>query len=827
MRPEQGWRLDTKLLAVTIPLIIAVTGLAAWAVQARTAANLQEKLTQRARSLHTQIMADRHYYASVIVPRIEALGGSLGEDYQQVHGRFPLPATFVREVAEVTAKVREGYAANLISPWAINPEKGVKDQFQRDAFAYLRAHPAGQFMRIDTAEGRAAMRVLMSDFASAQSCVDCHNRHPKSPRHDFKVGDLMGGLEIVIPMEQYVQESRRDFLLTVAGGTGLCLLVVGVVVLGTRRVVTWPLVRLSEKMRAFVGREKGPLTQAGALPPGDEVARLDEAFETMRETIAYKENELLDANARLEQRVAERTEALQLLEEQYRVTMASLPVSVVRLGKDRTIRLANRTFYELLQRRPKETIGQPLSAVLPAKGIDEFLVTAHAVGKAPLERRVWETECVMAGGEPRVLRLTVSGIRRADDDDDDDDDDDIVLVIENFTERRQAEEALRQSEEQLRQSQKIEAVGQLAGGIAHDFNNMLTVINGYSQLLLSRLGSDAPHRAEIEEINTAGSRAEALTRQLLAFSRKQMLAPSVLTLNAVVTNLEQMLQRLIGEDIELRAVLQPQLGRVLADPGQIEQVIMNLALNARDAMPQGGILTIETMNVEMDESYAQRSQTVSAGPHVMMAVSDTGCGMDEATQARIFEPFFTTKEQGKGTGLGLATVYGIVKQSGGSVWVYSEPGHGTTFKIYLPRVEGTDEAVAPTKARDERVEGSETILVVEDDEGVRKLTVKVLRATGYTVLEAANGNEAIALCERHQGTIHLLATDVVMPGMGGRVLAERLIAVVPGMKVLYLSGYTDDTIVRHGVLNASVEFLQKPFTPLALARKVREVLDSP
>ena len=402
----------------------------------------------------------------------------------------------------------------------------------------------------------------------------------------------------------------------------------------------------------------------------------------------------------------------------------------------------------------------------------------------------------------------------------------IGLKVSEFLERKQVEEALRASEEALRQSQKIEAVGRLAGGIAHDFNNLLTVINGYSQLLLSRLGSDDPDRVEIEEINTAGARAAALTRQLLAFSRKQVLQPKVLELNAVVTNMERMLHPMIGEDIELHTVLHPQLGRVLADPGQIEQVIMNLAINARDAMPHGGRLTIETANVELNETYARRLLTITPGPHVLMAVSDTGCGMDKGTQAHIFEPFFTTKEQGKGTGLGLSTVYGIVKQSGGSIWVYSEPGRGTTFKIYLPRVEEPAESVEPDTARARPPNGTETILLVEDEAGVRSLARAALQVYGYTVLEAANGDEAIRICDRRQGAIHLLVTDMVMPGMDGRALSEQLIARLPQMKVLYLSGYAGGAIVNNGVLDSSMAFLQKPFSPEALARKVREVLDA-
>ena len=391
--------------------------------------------------------------------------------------------------------------------------------------------------------------------------------------------------------------------------------------------------------------------------------------------------------------------------------------------------------------------------------------------------------------------------------------------------RQQAEEALRVSEEQLRQSQKLEAVGQLAGGIAHDFNNLLTVIRGYSDLMLVSLDRADPQRVHLEAIKDAADRAASLTRQLLAFSRKQVLQPKVLDLNALVTNVNQMLQRMIGEDIDLAIVLRSDLGHVKADPGQLEQVIMNLVVNARDAMPQGGQLTIETANVELDEAYARRHAAVQPGPYVMLTVSDTGHGMDAKTQARIFEPFFTTKGPGQGTGLGLSTVYGIVKQSGGSVWVYSEPGHGTTFRIYLQRVQEQVEAPqAPSPGASPHE--TETVLLAEDDKTVRTLVRMVLQEHGYTVLAAPHGVEALRISEAHQGVIHLLVTDVVMPGMNGRELAQRLALARPDMKVLYVSGYTDDVIIRHGVLEAGIAFLQKPFTPDVLARKVRDVLDA-
>jgi two-component system, cell cycle sensor histidine kinase and response regulator CckA len=381
-------------------------------------------------------------------------------------------------------------------------------------------------------------------------------------------------------------------------------------------------------------------------------------------------------------------------------------------------------------------------------------------------------------------------------------------------------------EEQLRQSQKMEAIGRLAGGIAHDFNNLLTAITGYSELSMNQLGDEDPLFDNLQEIKKAGDRAASLTRQLLAFSRKQVLQPKVLDLNLVVSDMEKMLTRLIGEHIELFTVLEPKLESIKVDPGQIEQIIMNLAVNARDAMPQGGRLTIETRNVLLDDEYARKHIAVTPGPFVMLAVSDSGSGIDSETQSRIFEPFFTTKEVGKGTGLGLSTVYGIVKQSGGNIWVHSEVGLGTTFTIYLPR---TDENLQTYKreSRNERgLRGTETVLIAEDEEVVRKLACQVLRMQGYQLLEAADGNEALLISQTHLAPIDLLITDVIMPGMSGAELANRLTGLRPESKVLLMSGYTDSAIVHLEVLDGGANFIQKPFSPEALAIKVREVLDA-
>ncbi len=404
-----------------------------------------------------------------------------------------------------------------------------------------------------------------------------------------------------------------------------------------------------------------------------------------------------------------------------------------------------------------------------------------------------------------------------------------IAQVQDISERKRAEEVRQELEAQLRQSQKMEAVGRLAGGVAHDFNNLLTVIRGRSDLLLLQLQPDAPLRRHVELLRQTADRAATLTQQLLAFSRKQMLQPKILDLNLVVATIKKMLRRLIGEHIDVVLHLEPALGRVRADPGQLEQVILNLAVNARDAMPQGGYLTISTANVDLDETFVRQNPGAQPGSFVRLSVSDTGVGMDSGTQAHLFEPFFTTKGVGRGTGLGLATVYGIVKQSGGYIAVESTPGRGTTFTIYLPQVEGPEapldaDAGAPASLV---AQGWETVLLVEDEAQVRDLGREILEMHGYTVLEAPHGAQALQLSQQHVGPIHLMVTDVVMPHMSGRDLAERLMPLRPKMRVLYVSGYTDDAIVHQGMLQPGTPFLQKPFTPEALAQRVRELLDQP
>jgi PAS domain S-box-containing protein len=386
----------------------------------------------------------------------------------------------------------------------------------------------------------------------------------------------------------------------------------------------------------------------------------------------------------------------------------------------------------------------------------------------------------------------------------------------------------RRVEDQLRQSQKLEAIGRLAGGITHDFNNVLTIITGYSDLLLNRIPADSNLREAVSEINSAGYRAAALTRQLLSFSRKQECQPALIDLNAVATDLEFMLRRLIGEDVELHIAPNATLATVCADRGQIEQVLVNLAANARDAMPAGGLLTIETQNLELDGTFSRLHAGVRPGSYVLLAVTDTGAGMDETTKSHLFEPFFTTKERGRGTGLGLSIVYGIVKQAGGHIWVYSEPGRGSCFKIYIPQVNSlAPETSAPPPA-EERFGGGETVLVVEDEDRVLDLVSQVLWNHGYRVLQAREGAAALALVREFKGTIDLMLTDSVMPYMSGRELARRMTELRPGLRVLYMSGYTEGSVAKSGMLDSEErDFIQKPFSAAALVRKIRSLLAAP
>jgi len=503
--------------------------------------------------------------------------------------------------------------------------------------------------------------------------------------------------------------------------------------------------------------------------------------------------------------------ALREANEHLAAVIQSSPLAIYTLDPESTVRSWNRAAEALYGWPAEEVIGRPLPTI--GQDLEDHARLRDRVLRGEALRGV-EVTRRRKDGTLVNISLSVAPLH------------DAAGQVTGMLSLAADITEMRQLEVQYRQAQKMEAVGRLAGGIAHDFNNLLTAIIGTTALVLEDLGLESRARLDIQEIEKAAKRAAGLTRQLLIFSRQQVLEPRALDLNALVGNLEKMLHRLIGEDVELRTKPAAGLGAVRADPGQLEQAIVNLVVNARDAMPKGGRLTIETADVELDRSYVAGHVPTQPGPYVLLAVSDTGVGMDGATKARLFEPFFTTKEPGRGTGLGLATVYGIVKQSGGYVWAYSELGHGTTFKIYLPRVAETAEAPESTTSPPTPVGGSETVLVVEDQEEVRKLTKRVLEARGYTVLAARNGAEALEIVAQHVNQIHLMITDVVMPGMNGREVARLACARRSDLKVLYVSGYTGEAVLQHRLLEPGVAFLQKPFTPDVLARKTREVLDN-
>jgi PAS domain S-box-containing protein len=525
------------------------------------------------------------------------------------------------------------------------------------------------------------------------------------------------------------------------------------------------------------------------------------------------------ANAQLYAQQMQMEEALRGSEERFRELYDHAPLGYHEYDAEGLITSVNRTDLEMLGYTVEEMIGQPIWKFNVEEEIDRKQTLAKLAGTLPPDRNVERTYRRKDGitfpvlSEDRLVldeKGEIKGIR---------------CTIEDITERKRVEEEKAFLQEELRQSQKMEAIGRLAGGIAHDFNNLLTVIRGYNYLSISELDERDPLMGNLKEVNAAADRASDLTRQLLAFSRRQVLELQVMDLNKLIQRMEKMLRRIIGEDIELLIHPGKELGLIKTDPGQMEQVIFNLAVNSRDAMPSGGKLILETENVYLDGEYARNHVGVKPGHYVGLSVSDNGCGMTPAIKSRIFEPFFTTKEKDKGTGLGLSTVYGIVKQSEGNIWAYTEPAKGTTFKIYLPRVDG------PVKEKEETCSeliprGSETVLVVEDEGQVRKLAVQILKKQGYKVLEACHGGDAFLVCERHKEPIHLILTDVIMPGMGGPELIQRLGQVRKDFKVIYMSGYTDEAVVYHGVQKGEMEFLQKPFTLERLSKKVREVLDN-
>jgi two-component system sensor histidine kinase EvgS len=528
--------------------------------------------------------------------------------------------------------------------------------------------------------------------------------------------------------------------------------------------------------------------------------------------------------AEIERRALEErtTQALQESESRFRAIFEQAAIGMAQASLDGRFVQLNQRYSEITGYSREELLQLTIREITHLDDVDRTEQRLAQLLSGELPSCAMEKRYLRKDGGVIWVNLTASLLRSPSGDPLH-----FIALVQDITGQKRAEDERRNLERQLLQAQKMESVGRLAGGVAHDLNNHLTVINGYCAMLLDEMGPGDPLREPVGEILLAGNRAAALTQQLMAFSRKQVAEPRVISLNDVVAEAGKMLSRLIGEDIEIITRLDPSLGSVMADPSQMNQVLMNLAVNARDAMPEGGRIVIETLNTDLDEGYAAQHAGVEAGPYVLLSITDTGAGMTQEVMEHIFEPFFTTKGTGAGTGLGLPTVYGIVKQSGGWIWVYSEPGKGSTFKVYFPRAGGAPEPLPAPVAAAETPRGTETVLVVEDQTEVRRLTLAVLKSQGYRLLEAPNGSEALSLCERDPGPIHLLITDVVMPGMTGRELATRLLALRPSLKILYISGYTANVIAHEGLLDPGVAYLPKPFSPAQLTAKVREVLSEP
>ncbi|HLK55424.1 MAG TPA: PAS domain S-box protein [Chthonomonadaceae bacterium] len=547
-------------------------------------------------------------------------------------------------------------------------------------------------------------------------------------------------------------------------------------------------------------------------------AALQRAHDDLEVRVRARTEELAAANNSLQEEIAERRrteEALREGEEQFRATFEQAAVGIAHVRTDGQWLRVNRKLCEIVGYTREELLPRTFQDITHPDDLAADLAYVRQMLAGEISTYSMVKRYFRKDGSVVWTNLTVSLVRHPSGEPKY-----FISVVEDITERRRLEE-------QLLQAQKLESVGRLAGGVAHDFNNLLTVILGNAELMeMEEEALDASVQESLRNITQAGEKAANLSRQLLAFARRQIIEPKIVNLNDLIVSLDNMLRRLIGENIELVMLPEEGLHSVKVDPGQFEQILVNLVVNARDAMPDGGKITIETQNATFDAEYARRHEDVTAGEYVMLAVSDTGTGMEEGIRLHIFEPFFTTKEKGRGTGLGLATVYGIVKQARGHIWLYSEVGKGTTFKIYLPSTTDERALASASPLIKDQSSGSETILLVEDESAVRALAARALRGRGYTVLEAINGEEALRVVRGREQEITLLVTDVIMPQMNGKDLAERLQALHPRLKVLYASGYTENTIVHHGVLEPGASFLSKPFTPTQLALRVREILDN-
>ncbi len=708
-----------------------------------------------------------------------------------------------------------GYVITRNPAW-LGRFRGAQQQLPKilDRLDAMVADNPGQHARVRRIRGLVIDRLKALESTPARVPPEAAGSHPALADNRIALDQIHTELDQMRATEDQLLADRRsharavwskNYAVTAAGALFVPVAAIIAMLLFARAV--------TRRVRVL-DENAGRLARGVAIAPmrsgNDEIGRLEQSLGAAATLLAQREEALRRSADELELRVRERTEELADANQRLKAVIDASPLAIFRMDLDGTVKSWNRAAEQMFGWKEDEVLDRPLPTI-PDEAQHDFHDLLSGASRGEVLTGL-ETRRRRKDGKIIDIRLWTAPVRHPSGE--------IrgkIAIAADFTDHKRLEE-------QFSHAQRMEAIGRLAGGVAHDFNNVITVVSGYGHMLHDAVRHDSALRDSAEEILKAADRATALAQQLLAFSRKQVIQPKIIDLNALVRDVQRMLARVIGEDVELKTLLREDVGTVRADAGQIEQVLMNLAVNARDAMPSGGKLTIETANLYLDEGYARTHAGVAPGPYVMLAVSDTGTGMDPETKPHVFEPFFTTKERGKGTGLGLSTVYGIVKQHGGDIWVYSEPGRGTTFKIYLPHAAAAQAAALPMEHQAPPAHGHETVLVVEDEDGVRKLIRDILEQRGYRVLEAESGEKALDIAGKN-GDLDLLLTDVVMPKMSGRDLAEALVLLFPQVRVLFLSGYTDQVVVEHGVLHPEAEFLQKPFTPDVLSRKVRQVLD--